>query len=108
MRRLMLIMLCTLAAQAHAAGFGFTRSDSHIVVDTGANLVFSVDTHNGDLVSMRYRGNELQTTEPKASQIASGLGSAQVEARTVGDVIVISARSGELIHYYLADKSVKK
>lgn len=104
MRRLMLIVLCTLAVQAHAAGFGFTRSDARIVVDTDANLVFSVDTRNGDLVSMRYRGNELQTTEPKASQIASGLGSAQVEAHTVGDVIVISARAGELIHYYLAKK----
>jgi len=104
MRRLMLIVLCTLAIQAHAAGFGFTRSDARIVVDTDANLVFSVDTRNGDLVSMRYRGNELQTTEPKASQIASGLGSAQVEAHTVGDVIVISARAGELIHYYLAKK----
>ncbi|MBC3198758.1 rhamnogalacturonan lyase B N-terminal domain-containing protein [Pseudomonas poae] len=104
MRRLMLIVLCTLAVQAHAAGFSFTRSDARIVVDTDANLVFSVDTRNGDLVSMRYRGNELQTTEPKASQIASGLGSAQVEAHTVGDVIVISARAGELIHYYLAKK----
>ena len=70
MRRLLLIMFCTLAAHAHAAGFGFTRTDSRIVVDTGANLLFSVDTRNGDLTSMRYRDSELQTTEPKASQIA--------------------------------------
>ena len=104
MRRLLLIMFCTLAAHAHAAGFGFTRTDSRIVVDTGANLLFSVDTRNGDLTSMRYRDSELQTTEPKASQIASGLGSAQVDVHTVGDVIVISARAGELIHYYLAKK----
>lgn len=104
MRRLLLIMFCTLAAHAHAAVFGFTRTDSRIVVDTGANLLFSVDTRNGDLTSMRYRDSELQTTEPKASQIASGLGSAQVDVHTVGDVIVISARAGELIHYYLAKK----
>ncbi|UZE27087.1 rhamnogalacturonan lyase B N-terminal domain-containing protein [Pseudomonas asplenii] len=104
MRRLILIVCCSLAIHAHAAGFGFVRTDSRIVVDTEAHLLFSVDTHNGDLVSLRYRDNELQTTEPKASQIASGLGSAQVDARTVGDVIVISVRAGDLIHYYLAKK----
>lgn len=104
MRRFLLMVCCTLAAQAHAAGFGFTRTDARIVVDTGADLLFSVDTRNGDLVSMRYRDSELQTTEPKASQLASGLGSAQVDARTVADVIIISARAGNVIHYYLAKK----
>ncbi|AZF00242.1 Rhamnogalacturonate lyase precursor [Pseudomonas orientalis] len=103
MRRLLLLMLCSLATPAFA-GFGFTRTDSRIVVDTDAQLLFSVDTRNGDLASLRYRGSELQTTEPKASQVASGLGSAQVEAHTVGDVIVISARAGDLIQYYLAKK----
>lgn len=106
MRRLRLIMFCalTLATHAHAAGFGVTRAGNQLVVDTGANLVFGVDTRNGDLVSMRYRGNELQTTEPKASQLASGLGNAQVSTRTVGDVIVISAQAGDLTQYYLAKK----
>ncbi|AZE88711.1 rhamnogalacturonan lyase B N-terminal domain-containing protein [Pseudomonas orientalis] len=103
MRRLLLLMLCSLATPAFA-GFGFTRTDSRIVVDTDAHLLFSVDTRNGDLVSLRYRDTELQTSEPKASQIASGLGSARVEAHPVGDVIVISARAGDLIHYYLAKK----
>lgn len=107
MRRTVLMVLCGMAvvAQVHAASFGATRTGTRIVVDTGADLVFSVDTRNGDLVSMRFHGHELQTTEPKASHIASGLGTAQVEARTVGDVIVISARAGDLIQYYLADKS---
>ncbi|MCR8932237.1 MULTISPECIES: rhamnogalacturonan lyase B N-terminal domain-containing protein [unclassified Pseudomonas] len=106
MRRFQLIMFCglALAAQAHAATFGLTRIGTRTVVDSGADLVFSVDNRNGDLVSMRYRDNELQTTEPKASQLASGLGSAQVDARVVGDVIVISARAGDLTQYYLAKK----
>lgn len=104
MRRLLLMMFCALSAHAHATGFGFTHTGSRIVVDTDAHLLFSVDTRNGDLVSLRYRDNELQTTEPKASQIASGLGSAQVDARTLGDVIVIRARAGDLTHYYLAKK----
>ncbi|KTC63405.1 rhamnogalacturonase B [Pseudomonas fluorescens ABAC62] len=104
MRRLLLVVCCSLAAHAHAAGFGFTRSDSRIVVDTDAQLTFSVDARNGDLVSLLYRNSELQTTEPKASQIASGLGSAQVDAHQTGDVIVISVRAGDLTHYYLAKK----
>jgi len=106
MRRALLIVLCgmAVAAHAHAASFAAKRTGSQIVVDTGADLVFSVDTRNGDLASIRFRGHELQTNEPKASQIASGLGAAQVDARKVGDVIVVSARAGDLIQYYLADK----
>ncbi|MEA5122873.1 rhamnogalacturonan lyase B N-terminal domain-containing protein [Xanthomonas floridensis] len=86
------------------AAFGFTRSSDRIVVDTGAELVFSVNVNNGDIVSMRYRNNELQTTESKGSHIASGLGSASVEARVVGGAIVVSAKAGDLIQYYIARK----
>ncbi|CAM3366895.1 rhamnogalacturonase B [Pseudomonas floridensis] len=96
--------LVGLAEPAHSASFGFVRAPQRVVVDTASQLVFSVDTRNGDLVSMRYRGKELQTREPKASQVASGLGAAQVDVKTVEDVIVISARSGELTQYYMAVK----
>ncbi|MCD5992459.1 rhamnogalacturonase B [Pseudomonas sp. CDFA 602] len=89
---------------AYSASFGFIRTETQAVVDTGADLVFSVDTRNGDLTSMRFKGEELQTTEPKASQIASGLGTAQVDVRTAGDVMVVSVRHGDLIHYYMAHK----
>ncbi|WP_411379790.1 rhamnogalacturonan lyase B N-terminal domain-containing protein [Pseudomonas sp. MPB26] len=111
MQHFSLLMLCgvclasaALPACAQPGGFGFTQTDGRVVVDTGAELVFSVDTRNGDLVSMRYRGNELQTLEAKGSQIASGLGAAHVETKTVGDVIVITAQAGDLTHYYLAHR----
>ncbi|MCC4597909.1 polysaccharide lyase family protein [Xanthomonas campestris pv. phormiicola] len=109
MQRLLCLILCYLAcsalpAAAQSGTFGFTRSGNRIVVDSGANLVFSVDAGNGDLVSMRYRGNELQSTEGKGSQIASGLGAATVAARSVGDTIVISAKAGDLVQYYMARK----
>lgn len=84
------------------AAFGVTRSGDRFIVDTGAQLVFSVNAGNGDIVSMRYRDNELQTTESKGTQLASGLGSASVEARTVGGAIVVSARAGDLTQYYIA------
>ncbi|WP_045737238.1 rhamnogalacturonan lyase B N-terminal domain-containing protein [Xanthomonas sp. MUS 060] len=104
-----LILFClavggALPAVAQNGTFGLSHSGGRFIVDSGANLVFSVDDSNGDLVSMRYRGTELQSTEPKGSQMASGLGTATVVARTVGDTIVISAQAGDLTHYYMAHK----
>ncbi len=106
-----LLILCfacfasiALPASAQAGNFGATQTGTRVVVDTGAALVFSVDTRNGDLVSLRYRGDELQTRESKNSQIASGLGTARVDVKTVGEVIVVSAQAGNLIHYYIARK----
>lgn len=96
--------LISLPAFAQGSTFGFTRESYEILVNTGANLSFRVDTRNGDLVSMRYLGNELQTSEAKGSQLASGLGHAQVDVRVVGNTIVVSARSGELVQYYMAHK----
>ncbi|NJC00511.1 rhamnogalacturonan endolyase [Xanthomonas sp. 3272] len=108
-RTILRILACALflyggvSAPAIAA-FGVTRSGDRVVVDTGAELVFAVNAGNGDIVSMRYRNNELQTTESKGSQIASGLGSAIVEARVVGATIVVSAKAGDLTQYYIARK----
>ncbi len=98
-----LVLYAGVVAPAFAA-FGITRSGDRIVVDTGAELLFSVNASNGDLVSIRYRGNELQTTESKGSHIASGLGTASVEARVVGGAIVITAKAGDLTQYYIARK----
>jgi rhamnogalacturonan endolyase len=33
--------------------FGIYRTGDDLIVDTGADLIFSVDGRNGDLVSMR-------------------------------------------------------
>ncbi|AMV05894.1 rhamnogalacturonan lyase B N-terminal domain-containing protein [Xanthomonas citri] len=86
------------------ADFGISRSGDRVIVDSGAELVFAVDARHGDIVSMRYRDNELQTTESKGSHIASGLGSASVDARIVGETIVVSAKAGDLVQYYIARK----
>lgn len=89
---------------AYAQTFGVTQTPGRLVVDTGAHLRFGVDPGNGDIVSIRYRGNELHTPGGHGSQLASGLGTAQVGARTVGNVVVVSAQSGAVIQYYMAVK----
>ncbi|WP_205956432.1 rhamnogalacturonan lyase B N-terminal domain-containing protein [Pantoea stewartii] len=106
MARLLLriFVFCLFSRLGVASAFGVTHSGNTLVVDTGADLVFSIDDRNGDLTSMRFHGSELASPEHKASQVASGLGHAQVAVKTAGDVIVISAQAGELIHYYLAKK----
>ncbi|MBB6367609.1 rhamnogalacturonan endolyase [Xanthomonas sacchari] len=110
MPRLSRLLLCLFAltsaapAWAGASRFGVARVGERFVVDSGADLQFSVDARTGDVVSMRYRGVELESPEAKHSQIASGLGSASVTARTVGDTIVVSASAGDLVQYYMARK----
>ncbi|MBB4131176.1 rhamnogalacturonan lyase B N-terminal domain-containing protein [Xanthomonas sp. 3075] len=105
LRRLAYALLLYGGVSAPAlAAFGATRSGDRIVVDTGAELVFSVDANNGDIVSMRYRNNELQTTEPKGSHLASGLASASVHTRTLGESIVVWASAGDLTQTYIARK----
>ncbi|MDQ1092026.1 rhamnogalacturonan endolyase [Xanthomonas sacchari] len=110
MPRLPCLLLCLFAltsaapARADAGHFGVARIGDRFVVDSGADLVFSVDARTGDVVSMRYRGSELESPEAKHSQIASGLGRASVAARTVGDTIVVAASAGDLVQYYLARK----
>lgn len=107
---LLRLLLCCLAlyaaapALANAADFGVARVGDRFVVDSGADLQFSVDARTGDVVSLRYRGVELESPEAKHSEIASGLGSARVAARTVGDTIVVSASAGDLVQYYMARK----
>lgn len=64
--------------------FGVTKSGDNIVVDTGAanTLVFTVNANSCDITSIKYRGEELQSSE-KGSHISSGLGTATVTYTTV-------------------------
>ena len=82
-----------------------TLSDSagRYEVDTKAGLIFTINKANGDMVSLKYRGVELQD-QTKFSGIASGLGSATVTAATADDgkVVTITCVTPTLTHYYVA------
>ncbi|CAE7205388.1 hypothetical protein P3342_011679 [Pyrenophora teres f. teres] len=97
-----LLAAATLSAPALAA-FGVTQTGTNIVVDTGstATLVFTVDSTNCDIISLKYQGEELQDSQ--ASQINSGLGSATVKFEAVGtQYIKITCIAGTLTHYMVA------
>lgn len=88
--------------------FGLTNSGGRFTVDTGANVVFSVNQSNGDLVSLKFNGVELQS-QSRFSHVESGLGTgATITAQQTGNLIIITEMvtnwygSGTLLHYLVA------
>lgn len=61
----------------HAATINVTDNGSRIEVNTGAGLVYTVNKTNGDIISAKMNGTELNGSS-KGSHISSGLGSANV------------------------------
>jgi len=84
----MLLKSALLAAATYSssvlAAFGVTKSGDNIVVDAGSTnaLVFTVNAKSCDITSIKYRGEELQSSS-KGSHISSGLGSATVKYETI-------------------------
>jgi rhamnogalacturonan endolyase len=64
---LRLSLLVTLCAPL-VSGFGVTVSGTQWIVDTSGGLVFTVQSTNGDLISIKYNGVETQD-QTKFSQI---------------------------------------
>jgi len=103
----------TLLAPGRAnAAFGVTSSGGYYTVNNGANLVFKIRQSDGSMTSCQYKGTELND-QSKASQIASGLGSATVTAATSGNYITIKCVSSDtsvvptpLTHYYVAQNGL--
>jgi rhamnogalacturonan endolyase len=100
------LALATLTVPARVlAAFGVTSSGGNYVVDTGASpsFVFSVSQTNGDIMSIKRGGTELQISSGH-SQVNSGLGNCTVTATTIGtDRIKITCTlSDGTIHYYIA------
>lgn len=109
-----LVLLAALAFPTQTlASFGVTSSGGCYIVDTGAGLVFKIKQSNGDMTSVKYNGTELND-QSKASQIASGLGSATVTATNYGsNYIKITVQTSSsntvasnLTHYYIIQNGV--
>ncbi|MFJ2046719.1 rhamnogalacturonan lyase B N-terminal domain-containing protein [Paenibacillus taichungensis] len=85
----------------HAATINVTDNGSRIEVNTGAGLVYTVNKTNGDIISAKMNGTELNGTS-KASHIGSGLGSASVTWNTSpsGSTVLITVSTSTLTHYY--------
>ncbi|MEC0109521.1 rhamnogalacturonan lyase B N-terminal domain-containing protein [Paenibacillus taichungensis] len=85
----------------HAATIYVTDNGSRIEVNTGAGLVYTVNKTNGDIISAKMNGTELNGSS-KASHIGSGLGSANVTWNTSpsGSTVLITVSTSTLTHYY--------
>lgn len=98
------------SALADAATFGLTERADRYIVQTGSGLEFAISRHNGDVLSINYKGRECQAPHEKVqrySHYASGLsGSSIVSAQTdpKGSWIKITAddQKDGVIQYYIA------
>jgi rhamnogalacturonan endolyase len=84
--------------------FGVTKSGDNIVVDAGSTnaLVFTVNAKSCDITSIKFRGEEFQSTS-KGSHISSGLGFATVAYTTINSQYVkVTCTTSTLTHYIVA------
>ncbi|KAF9457557.1 polysaccharide lyase family 4 protein [Collybia nuda] len=86
-----------------AAAFGLTTSGSSFIVDTDGGLVFTVNSSNGDVTSMKFNGIEARALFLR-SHIGSGIGASCSWVRTGNDnnYIKITCTAGSLTQYYVA------
>lgn len=95
-------LLLLLLARVAFAAWGYTETDGAYVIDTGANLVVTVDSSNGDITSLKYNGVEYNGYDGKNTQVESGLGASTVSIQQYsGDnnVIKVTVVHGTLKHY---------
>lgn len=82
------------------AAFGVSTSGSRMTVDSGSGLVTVINTSNGDVVSMKFNGKELQD-QSKFTQLSSGLGSATVTSNVANNIATITIKTSTITHYYI-------
>ncbi|KAG5340202.1 putative rhamnogalacturonate lyase A [Termitomyces sp. T112] len=87
------------------AAFGVTTSGSNMIVDSGAGLVTTINTANGDITSMLFNGKQLQDST-KFTQLSSGLGSATVTSSVANNIAVIKITTSTIAHYYIVRSGI--
>ncbi|CAI6080107.1 hypothetical protein PAECIP112173_02785 [Paenibacillus sp. JJ-100] len=86
---------------SNAAAIQVIDSGSRIEVNTGSGLVYIVNKANGDIISAKLNGTELNSS--RGSHISSGLGSsANVtwSKSSSGSTVLITVSTTTLTHYY--------
>ncbi|KAF9257512.1 hypothetical protein L218DRAFT_110983 [Marasmius fiardii PR-910] len=87
------------------AAFGVTTSGNNLLVDSGAGLVTTINTANGDITSLNFNGKQLQD-QSKFTQLSSGLGSATVTSSVANNIAVITIKTSTITHYYIVRSGI--
>ncbi|KAL1626178.1 hypothetical protein SLS54_003012 [Diplodia seriata] len=95
-------LLVSICSQVALAAFGLTDNGDSYTIDAGSSnsLVVTVDSASCDITSIVFYGQEYQYSA-QGSHIGSGLGSADVTAETIDDVIKVTCTTDTLVHYYV-------
>ncbi|GIP18255.1 hypothetical protein J40TS1_38970 [Paenibacillus montaniterrae] len=98
---LLLTTLFIPTSTVQAATVYVTDTGSTIVVNTGTGLEYTINKSNGDMISCKLNGIELNG-QSKPSHIGSGLGSATVSwsKSPSGSTVLITVATPTLTHYY--------
>lgn len=96
--------------QRNYFAFGLTTSGSNLIVDNGAAVVFTVNSTNGDLTSIKRNGTELHapfSATNRYSHINSGLGSVTTTTQVdnTNGWIKITCTAGSLTQYYIVRRN---
>ncbi|KAJ7600965.1 Rhamnogalacturonase B, N-terminal-domain-containing protein [Mycena floridula] len=87
------------------AAFGVTTSGSNMAVDSGAGLVTTINTANGDITSLLFNGKQCQDSS-EFTQLSSGLGSATVTSTVANNIAVVTIRTSTITHYYIVQSGI--
>ncbi|EKM79383.1 hypothetical protein AGABI1DRAFT_120786 [Agaricus bisporus var. burnettii JB137-S8] len=94
---------------AALAAFGVTTSGSNMLVDSGAGLVTTIHTTNGDITSIRFNGKELQD-QSKFTHLSSGLGKiskiSSVTSSVANNIAVVTIRTNTITHYVITRSGI--
>ncbi|KAF1316103.1 Polysaccharide lyase, partial [Globisporangium splendens] len=106
LRKLLLLAATALvsanAAEAATPAFGFTKTSSRYVINTGAGLTINMLPTTCDIVSLLYKNQELQY-KAKYTQVNSGLGSLQSTITQLADAkktIQVTCTATGITQYY--------
>ncbi|KAF4981531.1 hypothetical protein FZEAL_2680 [Fusarium zealandicum] len=82
------------------AAWGWKEQSGNYVIDSGASLVISVSKSNGDINSLKYKGQEFNGWAGMNTHVESGLGASTVSIASISNnVIKVSVQHGTLKHY---------
>lgn len=88
---------------ASANSINVIENGNTISVNTGSGLIYTIDKENGDMISCKLNGTELNG-KTKHSQVEMGLGKSKVtyNKSESGSTVTIAAETSTLTHYYIS------
>lgn len=97
----LVVAAVAMAAAAAAVAVTDQAAAQPLTYDTGAGLVVTFDSTNGNISSLKHNGDELGAAGYAAGQVDSGWSTATVERRDSGTTSVFTVTHDEVTQFYV-------